>query len=198
MKPAVKVEGNGSVIIRAGLQALVIIGYPPGTGPGHQVLGKHIITEDLDHLLEDQSGFLVFVWPWQDLAVTEAVAFTLIVLDIRHGDRLDAPGMIQQDLSVDTEFLIKELLVPLRPLRDIAHGVHVTLVQPAGFSRSDLPEVRQRPMVPEQKLVTVLVQLCDPDAVLVRRVLLRHDIHGNFRQVQVRPDTDRRCDACCT
>ena len=45
------------------------VGHPPGAGPGHQVLGEHVVTEDLDHLLEDQSGFLVLVGPWQDLTV---------------------------------------------------------------------------------------------------------------------------------
>ena len=41
MKTAVKVERDGSFIVRTGFQTLVVVGYPPGAAPGHQVLCKH-------------------------------------------------------------------------------------------------------------------------------------------------------------
>ena len=50
-------------------------------------------------------------------------------------------------------------------------------------------------MVPETVTVGDLIQLRDPDSVLVRRALFGRDIHAYFGKVQVRPDPDGGCNA---
>ena len=50
-------------------------------------------------------------------------------------------------------------------------------------------------MIPEQLPVGPLIELGDPDAVLVRLDVFRHDVHGNFTKVQVGADSGCSGDA---
>ena len=50
-------------------------------------------------------------------------------------------------------------------------------------------------MIPQEKLIFVLVKFCDPDTVLVRRGLLGDDIHADLGKVQVGAYADRSGDA---
>lgn len=65
-------------------------------------------------------------------------------------------------------------------------GAHITqsqALQPASYARADAPEVRERLMVPERLPEGLLIERADA----VRRVL-RLDIEGNLREVEVRAD----------
>ena len=61
--------------------------------------------------------------------------------------------------------------------------------QPPGLARADLPERRQRTVIPEKEFIAVFIQFRDPDAVPVGNSLLCHNIHGDLRQVQVCSDS---------
>jgi len=62
-----------------------------------------------------------------------------VILDIGDGDRIVSPGMCEENLTVDTELLIKLFLVPLGALRDISHSEHVGFFQPAGLTGTEQP-----------------------------------------------------------
>ena len=62
MEPSVPVDGNRTIIVRAVLQALVIIADPPGESGGYKILLIHVAAEDIDHLAEDDAGLVVFVY----------------------------------------------------------------------------------------------------------------------------------------
>ena len=100
--------------------------------------------------------------------------------------------MVDQDLSVDPEGLVEVLLIPLRTGCNITHREHEGLLQSSGLSGTDLPEVCQRLMIPEQEFVGILIQLRNSDAILIRRTFLGYDIHRDLRQVQVSSDPDCR------
>ena len=80
-------------------------------------------------------------------------------------------------------------------LGNVAHGKHASLLQPSGLAGSDLPEIRQRLVLPEQELIGVLVQFRYPDAVFVGRLLLGHNVHRHLGQIQIGSDPDRCRDA---
>ncbi len=117
------------------------------------------------------------------------------MLDIRHGHRLDAPGVVDQDLTVDAELLVKPVLAADALLRDFAHREHVVFIQAPGLAGTDLPEIGQGRVVPEQIAVGVFVELGDAHAVTVGPGLLGNDIHRDLGQVEVCADAHGGGDA---
>ena len=113
METAVEVKDDRAVVVGAGFQRLVIVGDPPGELWGDQRLAEHIGAEVVDHFRQDNPGFLVFVWSGQHLAIGEGMPLCFVILDIGDGDRIVSPGMREENLTVDTELLIKPFLVPL-------------------------------------------------------------------------------------
>ena len=105
--------------------------------------------------------------------------------------------MVDEDLAVDPESLIKEFFVINASLGNVAHGEHAVFLQTVCLSRADLPEVRERSVLPEKVLVRIFIQLCDPYAVPVRRRFFCRDVHGYLGEIQVGPDSDRCGDPCC-
>ena len=77
----------------------------------------------------------------------------------------------------------------------IAHGKAPELFQPGRKSPAHPPEVRDRFMAPEQFPVFHFIQIRDPHAVLIRRHMLGHNVHGDFRQVHIGADPGRRRDS---
>ena len=69
MQTAVEVKDNRTVIVGAGFKQLVIVGDPPGELWGDQRLAEHVGAQGVDHLRQDNPGFLVFVWSGQHLAI---------------------------------------------------------------------------------------------------------------------------------
>ena len=66
---------------------------------------KFITAKDIDHFTENKTGFVILVWTGKDLSVGQRVVIALVVFDVIHGDGLDPPGMIDQDLCVYAEGL---------------------------------------------------------------------------------------------
>ena len=188
VEPPVKIQTHGAVIVRADLQTFVIIRDPPAEAVGDQRFPVETRTERIDHLAKDQAGLLVRIRTGQHLPYGEAVRIAPVAFDILHPDGLDAPGVIDQDLSVDPESLIKEFLIPDAAPGDLSHGRQVRSVQSPRLARPDLPEIGQRLVLPEEIFIRLLVQLRDPYAVFIRRPFLGHDIHGHLGQIQLGPD----------
>ena len=141
MEPAVKVDRDLPVIFRAVLQALIVVADPPGDTPADDVFFKHLRTEELDHLRERDPGLWIGIGLRQDLAVGNAVVLCAVALDVLHGHRLDPPGMVDQDLSVDAEVLIEKAFIPQGPGGDVSHRIHLPVIQPEHGPGPDLPEV---------------------------------------------------------
>ena len=59
----------------------------------------HVCTENVDHFPENISCFVETVGARQDLAAGKAVGFGAVGLNILHGHRFNAPGVIDQDLE---------------------------------------------------------------------------------------------------
>ena len=104
--------------------------------------------------------------------------------------------MVDEDLAVNAEGLVEVFLVMLSFGGYVAHGEHICFLQSPRFPTTDLPEVRQRSVIPKQKFVGILIQLCNPNTILISRSLLRHDVHGDLRQIEIRADAHSRCYAC--
>ena len=103
--------------------------------------------------------------------------------------------MIDQDLAVDAEFFVKPFFVLHGTFCNIPHGEHVIFLQAVCLAGTDLPEVGQGRVLPEQIAVGAFVQLGDAHAVFVGRGFFCHDIHCHFGEVQVCADADRGRDA---
>ena len=157
VKPSVEVDREGTVIVRAVFQALPVIADPPGHTPADHIFFVHIRAEQLNHLRKGDPRLFIGICSGQDLAVGDAVVIGMIAFDIPHGHRLDAPRVVDQDLPVYSEGLVEEGFVPLGPGRDIAHGVQVEGMQAAHFARSHLPEVGERPVIPQEETVGVFI-----------------------------------------
>ena len=190
VQAAIEVHDERPLVIWTGLERFVVIAHPPGEMRGDKALGKQIGTEAVDHLGEDRARLVIRVWPGENLAGAETVRIGVIILDIRDGDRVAAPGVGDQDLAVDAEGLVKPLLIPLGTAGNIAHGIEPGLLQPPRLARPDHPEGRERTVIPEKIFIAVLVQFGDPHAVPVGRGFLRHDIHRDLGKVEIGPDAD--------
>ena len=112
------------------------------------------------------------------------------MLDIPHCDRFDSEGVVNEDLAVDSECLIKPFLVPLCPLCNITHREEAVPLEGAGLSGANHPEVREGPVIPEKVLVAVFIELCNPDAVFVGGGVLCYNVHRDLCEVEVGSDAD--------
>ena len=110
--------------------------------------------------------------------------------------------MVDEQLRVDTEHLIKQLLVAVfvRPADgafcDVAHRVDADGLELFGVASPNTPEVRQRTVLPELSAVAHFVKLRNADAVFIRRNVLCHDVHGDLAEIEVCADARRGRDAC--
>ena len=102
--------------------------------------------------------------------------------------------MIDEKFCIDTEEIIQQLIPFQCTTGHIPHGIHAMSLQFPGISPAQPPEIRERPVVPQRPAVRNLIQYGDPASVLIRRLMLRHNIHGDLRQVQIRADSRRGCD----
>ena len=102
--------------------------------------------------------------------------------------------MVDKQLRVDAEELVEQvLIVVVRGLSDratgnVPHGIEALGLQLPGVPLPHPPEIGQGPVIPEQPPVSHLIELGDPDAVLIRFNVLGHDIHGDFAKIQVGAD----------
>ena len=122
----------------------------------------------------------------------------VIILYIGHRDRLYPPGMVDEDLSVHAEGSVKVLLVVLGLFGYLPHGKEHGTCKPCGLSGADLPEIRKRPVIPQEIAVGLLGKLCYADTVSVGRGLLGNDVHRHLCKIQICPYPYGRRYACCT
>ena len=159
----------------------------------HTLLGQ-IQGQLIRHLPDDQAPLLIGIGPLQNLTGADAVGAGAVGLDIPDGAGLPAPGVVDEQLGIDPKNGIQQLLVViiLRPAQrapgDISHGKEPVLFQLPGVPRPHPPEVRQRPVIPQLLPVALLRQLGDAHAVLIRRDMLGHNIHGHLAQIQIAAD----------
>ena len=79
--------------------------------PRINVALRHLERKRFSHLLDDRLRLFETVRAHQHLPLAQAFLFRLIVLDVGHGRRLLAPGMVHQQLRIDPEFLDKHVLI---------------------------------------------------------------------------------------
>ena len=77
----------------------------------HQIFGDQFDTQLVGHFPDDQAGFFIIIGLGQDLAGLHRMADRCEGLDPGHGTGLQSPGVVDQELRVDAEKLIKELFV---------------------------------------------------------------------------------------
>jgi len=197
--PSVAVRHGLAVIAAGGV--LDVVAHCQGELVGDQTLLQKVQSDSLRHLPRDPSGLLVVVGALQDLAGADTVGLRPVRLDVSHPAGLPAPGVVDEELGVDTEHPVEQLLVVVfagfaeGAAGDVAHGVEASGFQLPGVALAHPPEVRQGAVSPELFPVTQLIQLGDADAVLIRRNVLRHDVHGHLAEVEIAADARRGGDA---
>lgn len=102
--------------------------------------------------------------------------------------------MINEQFGIDHEHPVQYIFVFYGHPGDVAKSVHPGSFKSCSISPTNPPEICQRPMCPHFFPEGSLVQLCDPHTVLVCLNMLRLNIHSNFAQKKIRPDTGCRCD----
>ena len=111
---------------------------------GYEMFFHEIEHQLVGHLAGDQFSFDKFIRLLQNLTGTDAVALRFVCLDLRDGDRLPAPSVIDEQFSVDAEHPVKQIFIFDRHPGDIAHSVHPCGFQFAGISFADSPKVCKR------------------------------------------------------
>ncbi len=163
-----------------------------------QSKSKHIC-----HLFYNQLRLFVFIRALQHLPGTYAVVARLIRFHVCNRAGLPTPGMVNEELRIHPEQLIKqffivEIICPaVGTPRDIPHSIQPMFLQFFGIPPADPPEIRKRAVVPKHMAVTRFVQFRNPRAVFVRFGVLSHNVHCNLAKVQICADADGRCNACC-
>ena len=106
--------------------------------------------------------------------------------------------MVNQQLRIDTEQLIEQILIMIfmdtaqRTQGHIPHGKEAMLLQFFRITSAHPPKIRNRPVGPKFFPIAYFVQFRNAYAVLIRRHMFGFNIHGNFRQIEIRADS-RRC-----
>ena len=93
--------------------------------------------------------------------------------------------MINKQLRIDAQRLVKQIFIGQAQAGDISHGIATQLFQAGGDTEPNAPEIFQGTVTPEKFPVSLLIQFRDTDAVLIRRDVLGYDVHGNLRQVHI-------------
>ena len=93
--------------------------------------------------------------------------------------------MINEQLRVDAQRLVKQIFIGQAKAGDISHGIAAQLFQAGSDSEPHTPEILQGTVAPEKFPVGLFIQFRDADTVLVRGNPLGHNIHGDFRQVHI-------------
>ena len=147
--PAVIVGADGSGVWQSGLrhavhgvlraaallqdnQAFPVIVDGQNDLPGNQVLPDQVQHQQFGHFPDDQFSVRGIVGLGKDLAAAETVGFRLIVFDCFDLCRLPAPGMVDQQLCVDSHILIQQIFMGLTQPGNIAHRMTAQFFQPPG------------------------------------------------------------------
>ena len=129
---SVAIRGDRSGISRGALceyQIFNIIAYGQHQLIGDQPLVHQIQRQCIRHLPDNQSRLVKGIGALEYLAGNNALIFGLICLYIRYGTGFPAPGMINEQLCVDSKEPIEHLLIvivcrfPDGATGNITHGV---------------------------------------------------------------------------
>ena len=137
----------------------------------------------------------------QHLPGAHAVRLRLVRLDILHCTWLISPGVIDQKFRIYPKHPVQQFFIIIltqlanRTPGNIPHRVNTLLRKLFCISMADSPKVCQWLMRPQQSSIFSFIQTRNPHAVSVRRNMLRHNIHGNLAEIQIRADPRRRRDA---
>ena len=192
--PAVAV-GLGQTTVAALVHVLPVVAYLQGDGFRHQFLFGKPEHQDLCHLPDDELCLIVGVGAGQHLSLTDAVGAGLVAFDLLHAAGFAAPCVVDEDFCIHAENLIQTIFSVDGEPCQVPHGVDAVGFQSLDGAGTGHPEIRQRAMVPQQIPVGLLVQLRNADAILVRRDMLCHNVHGQLCKVEVGADACRCGDA---
>ena len=104
--------------------------------------------------------------------------------------------MVDEQFRVDSEKPVENIFVHDGHPRNVSHCEHSATPEPFHRPPSDSPEVCQRSVFPVFPAVGHLVQLRNPDTVLVGGTVLRLDVHRNFGKVKVGANSRSSGNAC--
>ena len=132
-------RGGASVSVGGGFSGVAFIGSVITDGQ-HDLIGDKILVyqvkyQKVGHLPHNQLRFLSSVRLLQNLTGTDAVRFRLVCLDFLDRARFPAPGMVDQQLRIDAEHLVKKVLVvefmglAHGTFRNVAHSVDTDFLQ---------------------------------------------------------------------
>ena len=167
-------------------QILNVITYGQHHLIRHQPFVHQIQNQKVCHLPHNQSALLKIIRTFQHLPGAHAAVIRLICLDICHGTWFPSPGMINQKLCIHTEQPVQQIFIiiiarfPHGTSGHISHGKHSIFFQFPGISPANPPEISEWTMIPQTPSVRYFVQLCNSHTILVRRHMLRADIHSNL------------------
>ena len=112
-----------------------------------------------------------------------------IGLDVVHRDRLDAPGMVDEDFRIHAEDVVEP--VPIGVERELAHSVYPQIVQASCGAGAHAPEVGDGGVVPERRAIAPFVE----DAEEIGAVLRRY-VERDLGEEEVGADAAGSRDAC--
>ena len=122
-------------------QVLNVIANRDNELVGDKAFVNQVHREKVCHFPENEPRFVCLIRLVQHLSRSQAVAFRLVRLDCLHCARLPAPSMINQQLRILAEELVKQILIRDGAAGDIAHREHPVLFKLLGISFAYPPEV---------------------------------------------------------
>ena len=148
-----------------------VVPHAERQGIRRKPLRHHVRRARVAHLLDDGPGILVCIGAAEDLGVRERLRMRPIGLDVVHRDRLDAPGMVDEDFRIHAEDVVEP--VPIGVERELAHSVYPQVVQASRGSGAHAPEVGDGGVVPERRTITPFVEDAEEIGAVLRRYVER-------------------------
>ena len=206
-----RLRDGSPIVIPLDAPAVAPSGYPPWEvfdvkadiqrdQARDQPLFQELQGQKVRHLPHDKPRLFEGIGRMQHLAVSEAVFFRTIGLNLRNRAALLPEGVIDEKLRIDPEKAVEKLralaaLLSESAAGDVPHREEVLLLQLPLHSPPKPPKIRERAVVPELFPIGAKVQLRDPHTVLIRCRVLCDDIHRNLCEIQIRPDAAGRRDS---
>ena len=167
----------------------------------HKVVFHQAHRDRIHHLAHHQARLLEGIRILQHLPLAHALRARFRLLDIGNRARFVTPRMVNQQLRIHAEHLVKRIgILDARPC-DIAHraqtaaAVQIAFFKTRRNTAAHLPKARNRLVRPEFFAVSHLVEFRNAHAVFVGFHMLRHHVHRNLAQVKIRADAACRGDS---
>ena len=151
--------------------------YVQGNAPGHESFFQQLLYQDFHHFKEEELPLFPGVIFKEYLAVADGPLRWVVAVDIGNGAGLLAMGVVDEALRIDSEFPIQQFF---RQEGGVVEVIGPVFSQPAGDAGTDIPDVRNGPVVLDFFFEPVLVQKGD-----VLRQVLGQDIHAHLGQKKV-------------